>query len=63
MLEWWRVVEVDPVLTRQMHFIDEDTADEFARYLAAEHAGLVVLEHWRAGRRIDYRLVVVAEPE
>ena len=56
--EWWRVVELDPLLRRQMHFVDEGTAEEFALYLAAEQAGLVVLEHWRAGRRIDYRLVV-----
>ena len=60
-LEWWRVVDVDREVGRRMLFIEQEPAEEFARYLLSEASTYVHLEHWCDEGLVGMRLLVSAE--
>ena len=40
-----------------LHFVDLGTAERFARFLLAEGAAAVAIEHWRDGRPAGLSLI------
>lgn len=50
------MVAIDDV-GRRVLFVDNETAEAFARYLLATTSVLVILERWRDGARVGYQLL------
>jgi hypothetical protein len=49
--EWWKTLELSPDERGRLYFVDETTAERFARFLLDDGAEAVAIEHWRDGRR------------